>query len=112
MVQSSSGAKVGVGQGKEDGNGWWVLGPDGKYLGAGGKNMGFEESSTLGKNERLLSQALDKSICRLYLVSEDDCKHPSRTNPVCSRSGRQGLGDPSLGLREPAGQWGQARVHP
>lgn len=50
-------------------------------------------------------------ICCLYLVGEDDCKHPSRTNPVRSRGWETGIRRTHRwGLREPAGQWGaQAR---
>lgn len=70
--------------------------PMGNTLG-GEKNMGFEESLTLGENERLLSQALDKPICCQYLVGEDDCKHPFQTNPVRSRRWETGIKRPIAG---------------
>lgn len=51
--------KLGLDRGKEDGNGCWVLDLDGKYPRRGGRIWGSRESSTLGENERLVSQALD-----------------------------------------------------
>lgn len=50
-------------------------------------------------------------ICCLYLVGEDHCKHPSRTNPVRSRRWETGISRPIGGAEgaRRAMEGGQAR---